>query len=130
MKKGNTVSLRIRELKKDIKGKVSKEIHKRYTDALQDGKYPWEGAWLTIHEIRSAQKRLKQRDRIVFTELMVLFIVLVLFSIMFYFGVADFIPNTNTSRVQNTRNAAIVEYSQAAEEKQAGHYMSELTKNQ
>lgn len=117
MKKRNTVSLRIRELKKDIKGKVSKEIHKRYTDALQDGKYPWEGTWLTIHEIRSAQKRLKKRDRIVFTELMVLFIVLVLFSIMFYYSVADFMPNTNASGVQNTRNAAVVEYFRAVEEK-------------
>lgn len=117
MKKANSINSRINELKKDIKGKVTNEIQERYNEALKDGKYPWEGAWLTTEEIRSAQSRLKKRDRIVFTELMVLFIILAFFAMIFYQVTINFMPNSNEIELKNTKNTGMTEFSQVVDEK-------------
>lgn len=80
--KDDPFSLKIRELKKQAREKIKDELLKEYEKCKSQGKYPWEGVWISPHDIEKVQKILKKRDRMVFAEVITFF---------FFFGIITYV---------------------------------------
>ena len=83
IKKEHSIYLSVRELTKRIRKEVKDDISLQYEHAQKQGKYPWEGMWLTSQDIRKIQARLKKRDRAVFMEVIILFVFLTYLTFVF-----------------------------------------------
>lgn len=83
-KKDDPLALKVVELAKEIRKKVKDEFIKKYEDFKRQGKYPWEGTWLSPQDIGKLQERMKKRDKVVFAEIIILFFVFGLFSYVLY----------------------------------------------
>lgn len=83
-RKEDALILKVRELRKEIRKKVEDELLKQCEEFKTQNKYPWEGIWLSPHEIEKVQKVMKKRDRIALGEIMVLFFLSVLLSYAFF----------------------------------------------
>jgi len=56
-------------------------------------KFPYEGNWRTLEEIKNARKSAKKRDRSIFCNLIVLYILVSLFLVVIWqFGFRFFLP--------------------------------------
>jgi hypothetical protein len=86
------LTIRIRDLRKEIKKKVENELLQQYNKAQTEGKYPWEGMWLKPHDIEKIQKIMKKKDRIVFAEIIALFLLMALFSCGAYIFIIAVLP--------------------------------------
>lgn len=84
VKKDDALTLKIRELKERTREKVKKELFKESEECKRQGRYPWEGLWLSPPDIRKVQERMKKRDKIVFGEIIFLFFVCILLSYGLY----------------------------------------------
>lgn len=91
-KKVDPLDQRIRDLRKKIREKVEDHLLRQYDKAQKMGKYPWEGMWLTPQDIEKIQKTMKKRDRIVFAEIIALFLLMILFSGTFYIFLTRLLP--------------------------------------
>lgn len=83
-KKDDPMALKVMELAKEIKKKVKAEFAKKQEDSKSQGIYPWEGMWLSPQDIRKVQEKMKERDKIVFVEIIILFIIFGFFSYILY----------------------------------------------
>lgn len=83
-KRDNDLVLRIKELRKEIGSRVREELQKEYDEARKEGRFPWGGLWLTRREIAWAIKKIRIRDKIVFLEVLALFLLLVFVSWIFF----------------------------------------------
>ncbi|MCF6158406.1 MAG: hypothetical protein E3K32_07505 [wastewater metagenome] len=83
-KNNDTLVLKIRELREKIRGKVREEHLKECEEYRNLGKYYWEGLWVTPQNIKKIQKVMKKRDRIIFLEILILFIISGLLSYILY----------------------------------------------
>lgn len=83
-KKVDLLDQRIRDFRKKIREKVEDRLLKQYDKAQKMGKYLWEGMWLTPQDIKKIQETMKKRDRIVFVEIIALFLLMILFSSVSY----------------------------------------------
>ena len=90
----------VRDLRLDIREKVKVEILSEYDEARREGKYPWEGMWLKPEVISLVQDKLKKKNRVVLTELSVIFFILAFFILPFFSGIAiSFFPNQNARKL-------------------------------
>lgn len=80
-KKDDTLTPKIRVLRKEIREKVKDELLKEYEKFKSQGRYPWEGMWLSPQAIGKLQERLKKRGKAVFIEVIILF---------FFFGLCSY----------------------------------------
>lgn len=100
IKKDDPLSLKIRVLQKSIKEKVMEDLSEKCRNAKKEGKYPWEGMWLTPESIRMVQEGMRKKDRVVFAEIMFLFLLLVILA-FFLFGAIDyFLPVQNNEEIK------------------------------
>lgn len=84
VKKDDALTLKIRELKEKTRERVQKGLLKEFEEYKRQGIYPWEGLWLSPRDIRKVQETMKKRDKIVFIEVITLFIVFGLLSYVLY----------------------------------------------
>jgi hypothetical protein len=84
VKKDDAITLKIRELRKKAREKVTKGLSMKFEECKKQGIYPWEGIWLSPQDIRKVQEKMKKRDKIIFAEILTLFFVLILFSYGLY----------------------------------------------
>lgn len=82
--KKDALVVNMKNARAEIKKKVEKQILKEYQEAQANGKYPWEGFWLSPHDIDKLQEKLRERDKIVFIEIIAFFSLWVLFSYGLY----------------------------------------------
>ena len=82
--KRDSLVIQIRELRKRISRRVEDELVKEHREAQKEGKYPWEGLWLTRQDIVKLEESLKRRNRIVFLEIVLLFLLGGFFTYGFY----------------------------------------------
>lgn len=83
-KKDDALNLKIKKLAKDVRERVKNELLKEYEKFKSQGRYPYEGLWLSSQDIEKLQERLKKRDRIVFVEVLTVLFIFSLFSYVFY----------------------------------------------
>lgn len=83
-KKEDVLIQKIRKLAKEVREKVKDELLKEYEKFKSQGKYPWEGMWLSPQDIGKLQERLKKKDRVVFAEVVALLFMFGVFSYIFY----------------------------------------------
>jgi uncharacterized protein YgiM (DUF1202 family) len=105
-KKEQSIYQSVRELTENIRKEVRDEISREYETARRQGKYPWEGMWLTSGDIRKVQAKLRKRDRTVFIEIIVLFALLTLFSSAFLQIIYTIIPQPGESTISPYLNIA------------------------
>ncbi len=86
------LTIRIRNLRKEIREKVENELLKQCNEAQKEGKYPWEGMWLSPQDIEKIQEKMKKRDRIVFVEIIAFFLLMILFSRGLYMFLTLLLP--------------------------------------
>lgn len=79
MKKEDKLVTSVRNLRSAIRARIREETLSEYEEARKEGKYPWEGMWLTPEQITRAQEKLKKKDKIVLFELLGLFFILIFF---------------------------------------------------
>jgi hypothetical protein len=79
MKKEDKLVASVRTLRSAVRTKVREETLSEYDEAKKEGKYPWEGMWLTPEQITRAQEKLKKRDKVVLFELLGFFFILIFF---------------------------------------------------
>ncbi|MFN3532498.1 MAG: hypothetical protein ACK41Q_08330 [Candidatus Brocadia sp.] len=84
VKRDDALTLKIRELRKKAQEKAKEGLLKEFEKYKREGKYPWEGLWLSPRDIRKVQETMKKRDKIVFIEVITLFIVFGLLSYALY----------------------------------------------
>jgi uncharacterized protein YgiM (DUF1202 family) len=82
-KKEQSIYHSVRKLTENIRKDAQDEISREYETAQRQGKYPWEGMWLTSGDIRKVQAILRKRDRTVFMEVMILFVFLTFLASVF-----------------------------------------------
>jgi len=71
---------KIRTYYESIKEDFKKELIKKME--IKRDKYPYRGKWLTLNQIRNLQKVVRKKDRIILTEIILLFI-FILISTLF-----------------------------------------------
>jgi hypothetical protein len=86
------LTLRIRDLRKEIRERIENELLEQCNEARSEGKYPWEGMWLRPQDIRKIQGIMKKRDRIVFAEIIAFFLLMALFTDGFYLFLTILLP--------------------------------------
>jgi uncharacterized protein YgiM (DUF1202 family) len=106
MKKEQSIYTSVRQLTERIRKEVKDEVSLEYEEAQRQGKYPWEGMWLTSADIRKVQAKLRKRDRTVFIEIIVLFALLTLFSSAFLQIIYTIIPQPGESTISPYLNIA------------------------
>ena len=84
MGKDDAITLKVKELRRKTGERVKEQILKEYEEVKNRGKYPWEGLWVSPKEVKNLQREVKKRDRIVFAEVIFLFIVILLFSCILF----------------------------------------------
>lgn len=84
--------LKIRNLREEIRKKVVRGLLEQWNNAQNEGKYPWEGMWLRAQDIEKIQEIMKKRDRIVFTEIIALFLLMALITGGFYLFLSILLP--------------------------------------
>jgi hypothetical protein len=76
---------------------VKAEYLARLSPALEkmakEGKYLFEGQWLTVEEIRTLQKRRRKRHRAILVELLLLLLVLAIITYGFYRALLFLLPS-------------------------------------
>lgn len=80
----DAVTLKVKELRRQAGERVKEQILKEYEEFKKQGKYPWEGLWVSPKEAKNLQREVKKRDRIVLAEVIFLFIVILSFSFMLF----------------------------------------------
>lgn len=85
------------DFRKRISIKTSEDLTKKYNELEKKGIYPWESFWLTPQKVKQIQDILKKRDKVVFAELIVLFLFLTLFCLVFFLFVMKFLPGNLAS---------------------------------
>lgn len=94
MKKEDTLTSKIKDMRREIRKRVEDEFLIKQKEAIEQGRYPWEGMWLKPQEIEKLQKQLKLRDRIAFVEIIILYLLLAGFSYGLYLLLKIFfLPN-------------------------------------
>jgi hypothetical protein len=83
IRKEDVSGMRVNDLRKTIRSQVEKETLSAYNEAISEGKFPWEGMWLTPQLISLVQQKLKKKDKTVFFELMVLILFVIFMLQMF-----------------------------------------------
>ncbi|HZX48052.1 MAG TPA: hypothetical protein VFF47_02410 [Nitrospirota bacterium] len=91
-KKEYDLHTEIKRVKDEIRKKVENDLLQEYEAAQTEGRYPWKGMWLKPKEIESLQKLMKRRDRIVFSEVILLFFVLAFIAYLIYKVLLFFLP--------------------------------------
>ena len=89
--KEDALVLQIRSMRDRISRRVEDELVKEQEEAEKEGKYPWEGLWLTRQDIGKLEECVKRRNRVVLLEIILLFLVLGLFTYGFYWVFSKFI---------------------------------------
>ncbi len=84
VKKDDDLALKIRELKEKTREKVREGLLKEFEEYKRQGIYPWEGIWLSPQDIRKVQEKMKKRDKVVFGEVIALFIIFGFLSYVLY----------------------------------------------
>lgn len=84
MEKDDAITLKVKELRRKTGERVKEQISKEYEEFKNRGKYPWEGLWVSPKEAKNLQREVKKRDRIVFAEVIFLFIVILSLSFMLF----------------------------------------------
>jgi hypothetical protein len=92
-KKEDSLVFRIKDLRREIRKKMEEELLPVYKEFQQQGKYPWQGLWLKPQGIEKLQKKLKRRDKVVFVEVVFLFLLGAFISFVFYRIMINFLPN-------------------------------------
>lgn len=84
MGKDDAVILKVKELRRKAGERVKEQILEEYEEFKHQGKYPWEGLWVSPEEVKDLQRKIKKRDKIVFAEVIFLFIVILSLSFMLF----------------------------------------------
>lgn len=84
IKTDDALTLKIGELRNKTREKIKEELSKESEECKRQGRYPWEGLWLSPPDIRKVQERMKKRDKVVFGEIIFLFFVCILLSYGLY----------------------------------------------
>ena len=74
-------------IREELLQKLSNELDEK----KKEDKFPFEGKWCTVDEITILQKELKRNDRIVFTELLSLYLFLGIIILALYLLMAEFL---------------------------------------
>lgn len=74
----------INDTRQKIRAKVKAEMSQKQLEMADEGRYPYEGLWLTLPEIIAVQNKLKEKNIIVFFELLIGFGFLLILSYGLY----------------------------------------------
>jgi hypothetical protein len=79
--------------KRTIKKQISNELIETFKKYSQEGKYPWQGFWLTKRHIERAQMEIRKKDRVILIEIIILFFVLLITCITLYNFLLSLLPD-------------------------------------
>lgn len=84
---------KIKAIRDEVRQKVAEELSRERQEAQREGKYPWEGLWLTPAQIEGVIRQIKAKEKVVFGEILFILFVLLLCSWFFFrFLVLFFLP--------------------------------------
>ena len=72
----------IKQYREDARAKYHAEISQELETKRGEGLYPFEGKWRTIEEITKLQKLMKHKDRTIFVDLIIIFLIIIFSSFM------------------------------------------------
>lgn len=72
----------MRQYRGEMRAKYHAEISQELDAKKGEGLYPFEGKWRTLEEITELQKLMRKKDRTIFVDLIVLFIILIFSSFL------------------------------------------------
>jgi hypothetical protein len=90
--KDEDIFLKIDDLRKKISVKIKDEASKEYREAQKSGKFPWEGMWLIPEDIQKIQKELKRKDKIIFTEIILIMFFLTFLGYILFLFLSTMLP--------------------------------------
>ena len=70
----------IKQYREEARAKYHAEVSQELEIKQGEGQYPFEGKWRTLKEIAELQKLMRQKDRAIFVDLIILFIIMILSS--------------------------------------------------
>ncbi len=82
---------RLREVRAGIRADIERDLAQEAKEARAEGRYFWEGIWVTPEEAEKLRRKLGVRDKIVSLELALLVFLLVFASYSVYFIFVHFI---------------------------------------
>lgn len=68
------IILVVEAYRKQIRGKYYQKYSEEFERKKKEGNFPFEGKWVAVNEISKLQKRLKKKDRIIFYEILFLYL--------------------------------------------------------
>jgi len=75
-KENDDITPVINAIRKKISKRITEELSAKFRENRAKRKYPWRGMWLNRQQILAVQKKLQQRDKIVFLEIAIVFLVM------------------------------------------------------
>ena len=72
----------IKQYREEARAKYHAEISQELEIKRGEGLYPFEGKWRTFEEITKLQKLMRQKDRTIFVDLIILFIIIIFSSVL------------------------------------------------
>ncbi|MCC7202177.1 MAG: hypothetical protein IT393_05850 [Nitrospirae bacterium] len=69
----------IEQYREEVRAKYHADISQELEMKRVEGLYPFEGKWRTLEEITELQKLMRQKDRTIFVDLIILFIIIICF---------------------------------------------------
>jgi hypothetical protein len=83
----------VEQYRQQVKAEYLTNLSPALEKMAGEGKYLFEGQWLTVEEIRTLQKARKRRHRAILVELLFLFLVIVIFAYGFYRALLVLLPS-------------------------------------
>ena len=72
----------IKQYREEARAKYHADICQELDIKREEGLYPFEGKWRTLEEITKLQKLMRQKDRTIFVDLIILFIIISFSSVL------------------------------------------------
>jgi hypothetical protein len=82
----------VEQYRQQVKSEYLDRLSPALEQMAREGKYLFEGQWLTVEEIRALQKARRRRHRAILIELLLLFLVVVITVYGFYRALLFLLP--------------------------------------
>jgi len=85
----------MKKIEQTVREEISKElwpsINKKRKKMKAIGKYPYDGKWLSVEEIQGFCKKIKRSDKVIFFEIILIFLLIGMVSYVFYMFIIFFL---------------------------------------
>lgn len=83
----------VEQYRQQVKAEYLARLSPALEKMAREGKYLFEGQWLTVEEIRTLQKGRKRRHQAILVELLLLFLVIAVIAYGFYRALLFLLPS-------------------------------------